>query len=76
MTLISVDDTSKTNSRTHFLLDELNHLLGHLLSQVDASHLEEEGLGGGLGFRDEPGRPVGGQRGRKAEPWSFGSQSH
>ena len=43
-------DTSEKNSRTHFLLDELNHLLGHLLSQVDASHLDEEGLGGGLGL--------------------------
>ena len=58
------------------MLDELNHLLGHLLSQVDASHLDEEGLGGGLGLRDEPLLPVEGQRGRKAEPWLFGSQSH
>ena len=69
-------DKSKKNSRTHFLLDQLNHLLGHLLSQVDASHLEEEGLGGDLDRRDQPGLPVEGQRGRKAEPWFFGSQSH
>ena len=28
---------------SHVLLDELNHLLGHFLSQVNAGHLGEEG---------------------------------